>query len=989
MKKHFGRPAAYLFVVACAWALAACGGDSSKSGQSADAQSKQLHRSGKATASDYAPAVQELYIAYFGRPADPNGLINFENELAATNVAPDVNSLSDAYATNPRVTALVNSFETSAESIALYSGSSTTAFVTAIYQNVLGRAPDGPGLTFWVGAIDSHKLTQGDAALSIMAGAMKNSTSQGVQDAQLINNRLAVADYFTAQLTSQNLVSVYSGQAAAATARSMLNAVGANTDVTTFNATSVGASITSLLSPVTVTLDKSSVNIAGFIGNGYTVSQQSINVSISGASTSYYAKAVSDKPSVVQATFSETSNVAGIVTVQPATNLATVTTGLITVELCADSACSEVVWSQAVPYTISLFSIPSGGITLSGYEGASSSASIPVSPADTTGQLTLSTSTGTGAGWLTAVHNPDGTISVTASGVGLTPGNYQGYVTVSAGSPYASSFTMPVSFTVGDGIVAPAGGSINITGSSTSASLGGSARVSFNGNQRPSWTASSDQPWLVLGTASGVGAGTIQYSVNASSLGSVANWSSSTANITISAPGLTSVTVPVTLNMSLPEIDSVSPSVVVAGRATNVQVTGRGLSQLSSGSQISVAGVSGAAATITSDTGAVISLPALAAGRSAVSVSNALSISTRASAVGAADLSAIPYGTVTNAGTQPTALFDPSRNSLYTNNTTNSTLTRYHFNGSQWQVDGTPINNIGDMAFSPDRTTLYVASAGVNLFAVDPDTLQIKASYPCCSTNSSFPPLAPESYVPNGLGVTSNMRIWFNGEQWTNPVYFDILGGAFGTQPTPAGDLYSPVFYASGDGSRMVIEQGSLSPPQPNDIYLTATNAISAPAGVPQAYATGLNQDGSILLAGRTSVYNGINFNLIGNTPAAANGGIVMGAALSPDGTRVYQLVSINDNSYTIDHIDIYDVTQVQSSTSALTKLGQIAVTDQAYSCGSQSVYNCVPVDTFVISPLGDTLFWVGNQGLVAYPIPSEMSGVKSQVRRLHKAAIH
>jgi hypothetical protein len=247
MKKIYRHSAKYLFIAVCALALTACGGDSSQSAQLLAAQSKQLHRSEKVVASSYDQSVQALYVAYFGRPADPNGLVNFENELAAANAPTDIAGLVQAYATNPQVTALVNSFETSAESNALYGSATTTAFVTSIFQNVLGRPPAAQGLAFWVNAIDSGSLTQGDAALSIMAGAMSNTTPQGLLDAQLINNRLAVADYFTSQLTTQNIVSSYSGHNAASIGRLMLNAVSASTSVADFEANDVGASFTSLL----------------------------------------------------------------------------------------------------------------------------------------------------------------------------------------------------------------------------------------------------------------------------------------------------------------------------------------------------------------------------------------------------------------------------------------------------------------------------------------------------------------------------------------------------------------------------------------------------------------------------------------------------------------------------------------------------------------------------------------------------------------------
>ena len=237
--------------------LAACsGGTQSGAGPTASeaSQQRQLkaslpHRSSKTTAttaSDYQDVVQDLYIAYFGRPADPNGLANFEAALLAAGAPPDLEDLAQSYATNAGVKALVDSFETSAESVALYGGGSTTSFVQTVFQNVLGRQPVATGLDFWINAISSGQLTQGDAALAIMAGGTTNTTSQGLLDAQLIENRIAAASYFTAQLTALGDTGVYSGHAAAQAARIMLGNVIASTTSSTYE-TSIATTITGLV----------------------------------------------------------------------------------------------------------------------------------------------------------------------------------------------------------------------------------------------------------------------------------------------------------------------------------------------------------------------------------------------------------------------------------------------------------------------------------------------------------------------------------------------------------------------------------------------------------------------------------------------------------------------------------------------------------------------------------------------------------------------
>jgi len=189
-----------------------------------------------ASAASYSTLVQDLYVAYFGRPADYFGLQNFESALAAANAPIDAAGLATAYSTNAAVKSLVDSFGTSAESIALYGSGSTESFVNAVFENLFGRPAAVAGLTFWVNAIESGQVSQGDAALAILAGAENNTTTQGKADWLLIGNKVAVANNFTTDLgNSSTQIVDYSGASAAQQARLLLASVTGATDPTTFD----------------------------------------------------------------------------------------------------------------------------------------------------------------------------------------------------------------------------------------------------------------------------------------------------------------------------------------------------------------------------------------------------------------------------------------------------------------------------------------------------------------------------------------------------------------------------------------------------------------------------------------------------------------------------------------------------------------------------------------------------------------------------------
>ncbi|WP_374583585.1 DUF4214 domain-containing protein [Pseudoduganella sp.] len=218
----------YLVPLLLALGLSACGG-----GDTSTAEHKtQQMRQGSAVAVDYGPVVQQLYIAYFGRPADAGGLANFKQQLQIINKGETAQHLNAAYAGSSALQTVVNSFAVSAESQALYTGD-TGAFVRSIYVNLLNREPDSEGKAYWVNAINSGQLTRAKAALSILTGALDNKTPQGLLDAQVINNKTANSAVFT-QLVGVN---VYSGDAAAALARDMLRKVKADTTLEGFRAT--------------------------------------------------------------------------------------------------------------------------------------------------------------------------------------------------------------------------------------------------------------------------------------------------------------------------------------------------------------------------------------------------------------------------------------------------------------------------------------------------------------------------------------------------------------------------------------------------------------------------------------------------------------------------------------------------------------------------------------------------------------------------------
>ena len=178
-------------------------------------------------------AVQRLYVAYFNRPADPAGLTAFEALLSST-----------VAATQAELEAIATNFRTSQEYIDLYAGMSNAAIVNAMYNNLFGRDCESVTiLNTWVNWIADGTYTFEQLALQLTYSA------QGT-DATVIANKLAASTAFTTAIDTVDEYIGYSGNTAAASARTWLATV---TDVTSTLTTATAAVDTTIAAIVTGT----------------------------------------------------------------------------------------------------------------------------------------------------------------------------------------------------------------------------------------------------------------------------------------------------------------------------------------------------------------------------------------------------------------------------------------------------------------------------------------------------------------------------------------------------------------------------------------------------------------------------------------------------------------------------------------------------------------------------------------------------------------
>ena len=185
-----------------------------------------------------AAFLNQAYLSYFGRPVDSTAVTAW------------------ATATNAQVE---TAFYASAESQALYGTVIDANFINNIYLNILGRAAEPAGITYWLGQI-ARGLSPATAAITILNGA------QGT-DITVVNNKLAAAAAFTTGLDTTAEMIGYNGTAAAASARAFLATVMATPATQAAIDAAIATSTTGGASGTTYTLTEAGGSLTGTAGN--------------------------------------------------------------------------------------------------------------------------------------------------------------------------------------------------------------------------------------------------------------------------------------------------------------------------------------------------------------------------------------------------------------------------------------------------------------------------------------------------------------------------------------------------------------------------------------------------------------------------------------------------------------------------------------------------------------------------------------------------
>ena len=101
-------------------------------------------------------AIQQLYIEYFGRPADEAGLASWTTQLSSGAISQsDMNAFTNAAQDSGNSSGAASSTNSGSSTL----GTNQSEFVEQIYQILFGRSPDEAGLAYWKAQLASSSST--------------------------------------------------------------------------------------------------------------------------------------------------------------------------------------------------------------------------------------------------------------------------------------------------------------------------------------------------------------------------------------------------------------------------------------------------------------------------------------------------------------------------------------------------------------------------------------------------------------------------------------------------------------------------------------------------------------------------------------------------------------------------------------------------------------------------------------------------------------
>jgi hypothetical protein len=677
-------------------------------------------------------------------------------------------------------------------------------------------------------------------------------------------------------------------------------------------------------------------------------------------------------PVAVESAGALASNI--VISADPALKAGTYS-GTVKLQACTTTACTEAHPGSphTINYTITVRAAikPSqADVTLSAAEGGTSTtlALGVVQPAGS-GEISYKVTypTGQTVQWLKVTRNTTGGLDLQGAATGLAAGTYKADLELVAAQPELST-KVPVTFTVGTGVVIAETVNIDLGSATTPGALKGDLTVT--GVTPGTWMAVSSQPWLTLDATTGAVGGKLAWQVDTTLAGALANNTVHTANVTLTITGIPAKTIAFKLNKHLAQLRIADTYALRPGRGGTVQLYGAGLSAVDGQSVAIRIGTYSPTAFAARDTVLTLVTPPFDAGTYDVTLTNATGMPASVVKLKVLETQTYAYQAVPTTGDKASMVWDGDGKALYVVNA-QKTVERYapDATGAFKQTgNNTQPNGVEAIGLTRDRSAL-IASAGANTFLkLGLTDLGLLQKIPVGSA------AVQPDYMRNPLPVLGDNRAMIS-----NYGMLDLDTGVLTPYAGVPLNGLAPYGAVAPNGKDMLIS-GAGQVPGPITAYSVETGKFApfAPATAANAFThSSASRDGSSWLLGRVigstlvlNVYNSQQVLQGAVRPPA--GWTPVAGVLSSDGSTAYVYAT---NGTGAPRVYVFNTRSAMTAGAAYPILGQIPVADRADCTGTLSLPSCINnVAQMVIADDDNTLFIMGDRNLLVVPVPGTLS---------------
>ena len=677
------------------------------------------------------------------------------------------------------------------------------------------------------------------------------------------------------------------------------------------------------------------------------------------------------------------------ITIAPASGLAPGTyTGTIKLLACTTQDCKVQHGGSPhiVNYTVTVLptlKVPQSSLSFAAVETGSPASyrvdfAAPVPTSQVLATVTYGSSTG---GWLSAAVNGDHA-DVQVAPAGLAIGTYTATLTFTV-QDTGQVKSMPVSLKVGGALSVADGADLKVDSNSSIQQMRGTVPLALApGANIHTWTANSDQPWLKLAAGSGSFPALPAWSIDLAAFAQLPNNAHSIAKVTVDTDGgLGQRVYTLDLEKTLAEVKGLDALALLEGQPGDVLIYGTGFATLTNPQALlKIGGAQPLGVMVQGDHVLRVSLPSLAAGDYAVTLSTASGVSGTSRLLRVTGRASFGYQAFDTEGRKTTIVWDAPSKSVFLVNQALKSVMRYAVSGGAFQLTATrSFPFVDSIAMSPDHTALILQTGTTKILKLSPTDLSTQATLDLLPSSSGW---ATNLQVP--LPVMGDNRVLNASYGWV-----DLDTGARSTVGMSSSDIMFMAGWGavSADGMRMLRpDSGDFSPAGPMyHLDLLNDKFVAYPGGVKSSFSRfAVNHDGSSW-AFNNQVFD-FEQNLKGNVKLP-DGWIGSESVFSRDGSRFY-LYAQSDLGSDPARVYVFDTSRVLTTTVNFPVLGFIAVPDKP-NCPYDlyNPYNPLDLscDTFgtriAITDDDQTLFLGGDRKFVVLPIPAALRAAVSLQR--------